>query len=133
MRAIPVVPPGWKAEGDALPPHPQDDHRSCFFFRFQPAEPSDVPIQAVHVRSELSKHPSWSPKWFQTTDGKAYLSSTRPEQRDHLLKSLSDQVAAGDGKKKKRGRAAPDGDVSGTEAEEIPSEFIGFDLFTKGS
>ena len=108
MRAIPVVPPGWKPEGNALPPHPQDDHRSYFFFRFQPADPSDVTLQAVHVRSELSKHPSWATKWYQTPEGKAYLDLARPEQRDLLLQFLSEQIAAGDGKKKKRARTVPD-------------------------
>jgi hypothetical protein len=131
MRAISVVPPGWKPESDGLPPHPQDDHRSYFFFRFQPADPSGVPLQAVHVRSELSKHPSWFTRWYQTHEGKAYLNLTRPEQRDLLLQFLTDQIAAGDGMKKKRARTAPDGDVSGTEAEKVPCEFIGFNLFTQ--
>jgi hypothetical protein len=60
MRAIPVVPPGWKPEGDARPPHPQDDHRSYFFFRFQPADPSDVPLQAVQYYRESSSFAQYS-------------------------------------------------------------------------
>ena len=89
-----------------------------------------MPIQAVHVRSELSKHQSWSPKWFRTNEGRAYLDLARPEQRDQLLKFLASQVAASGGKKM-RGRSVPDADVSGTEAESAPDEFSGFDLFTR--
>ena len=121
---------GWKAEGDTLPSHPQDNHRAYCFFRFEPAGPQDVPIQAVHVRSELSKHQSWSPKWFRTNEGRAYLDLARPEQRDQLLKFLASQVAASGGKKM-RGRSVPDADVSGTEADSAPDEFSGFDLFTR--
>ena len=51
MRAIPVVPPDWVGEGDALPVHPQDDHKAYFFFRFEPAGPQEVPIQAVGPRA----------------------------------------------------------------------------------
>ena len=52
MRAIPVVPPGWKAGGDVLPPHPQDDPRSYIFFRFEPV--------GLHSEQILQHSKRWS-------------------------------------------------------------------------
>ena len=89
-----------------------------------------MPIQALYARGDLSKHPSWSPKWFRSEEGQAYRALTRDDQRDQLLEFLASQVAARGGKKK-RGRGAPDADVSGTDAESIPDEYTGFDLTTK--
>ena len=80
MRVIPAPPHDWAVYGAPLPMHPQDDHTSWFYFRFEAAGPSHMPIQALSVRSDMSRHPSWGPKWFGTPEGKAYRALSRDEQ-----------------------------------------------------
>ena len=118
MRAIPVVPLGWKPGADGLPLHPQDNHRAYFFFRFQPADSSEVPLQAMHVVNGLSQHPSWETKWYSTAEGKVYHELPRNQQRYVLLLFLQAQVAAGGGKKRKRAKAKVKGGGSASDAEE---------------
>ena len=129
MRAIPVAAVGWAREGGTLPAHPQDEHSLYFFFRFEPAGPHAVPIQAVFMRGELPKHPSWGLKWFKTAEGKAYRDKTRDEQREELLAFVAARApTAGGSRSKKRSRSASGAVGSGSDHESVPDEFAGFSL-----
>ena len=46
-RAIPVCPDDFEWPGESLPVHPQDDHTSWFYYRWEAGGPAHVPLQSA--------------------------------------------------------------------------------------
>ena len=100
-RAIPVCADDFDWPGVSLPIHPQDDHESWFYYRWEAGGPANVPIQALKVTADMAMHESWTPSWYATDGGKAYLALSRDEKRAELLKAMASRPATRAGKKRR--------------------------------
>ena len=121
-RAIPVCADDFDWPGVSLPIHPQDDHESWFYYRWEAGGPANVPIQALKVTADMAMHESWTPSWYATDRGKAYLALSRDEKRAELLKAMASRPATRAGKKR---RTAKKRVPSESEADSADDPFSG--------